>query len=44
MSAQSEPSRRILVATTKPAILRLVTAIVEKEGYEVVPRATGARL
>ena len=41
VSAQSEPSRRILVADDDPAILRLVTAIVEKEGYEVVPARDG---
>ena len=41
MSAQSEASRRILVADDDPAILRLVTAIVEKEGYEVVPARDG---
>ncbi len=37
----SNPSRRILVADDDPAILRLVTAIVEKEGYEVVPARDG---
>jgi CheY-like chemotaxis protein len=36
-----QPSRRILVADDDPAILRLVTAIVEKEGYEVVPARDG---
>ena len=41
MSSQNEPSRRILVADDDPAILRLVTAIVEKEGYEVVPARDG---
>ena len=41
MSAQSEASRRILVADDDPAILRLVTAIVEKEGYAVVPARDG---
>jgi CheY-like chemotaxis protein len=42
MSAQTPPaSRRILVADDDPAILRLVTAIVEKEGYEVVPAKDG---
>ena len=35
------PSRRILVADDDPAILRLVTAIVEKEGYMVVPARDG---
>jgi CheY-like chemotaxis protein len=34
-------SRRILVADDDPAILRLVTAIVQKEGYEVVPAKDG---
>jgi CheY-like chemotaxis protein len=33
--------RRILVADDDPAILRLVTAIVEKEGYTVVPARDG---
>jgi CheY-like chemotaxis protein len=33
--------RRILVADDDPAILRLVTAIVEKEGYAVVPARDG---
>lgn len=41
----SEPSpqtsRRILVADDDPAILRLVTAIIEKEGYEVAPARDG---
>lgn len=42
MSSQSpQTSRRILVADDDPAILRLVTAIVEKEGYEVVPARDG---
>ena len=42
MSAQNpQPSRRILVADDDPAILRLVTAIVEKEGYQVVPARDG---
>ena len=36
-----QTSRRILVADDDPAILRLVTAIVEKEGYEVVPARDG---
>jgi CheY-like chemotaxis protein len=36
-----QPSRRILVADDDPAILRLVTAIVEKEGYAVVPARDG---
>lgn len=34
-------SQRILVADDDPAILRLVTAIVEKEGYSVVPARDG---
>jgi CheY-like chemotaxis protein len=34
-------SRRILVADDDPAILRLVTAIVEKEGYTVVAARDG---
>ena len=41
MSAQTPTSRRILVADDDPAILRLVTAIVEKEGYTVVPARDG---
>lgn len=42
MSAQTPTtSRRILVADDDPAILRLVTAIVEKEGYKVVPAKDG---
>lgn len=42
MSSQTpQTSRRILVADDDPAILRLVTAIVEKEGYEVVPAKDG---
>jgi CheY-like chemotaxis protein len=42
MSAPTpQTSRRILVADDDPAILRLVTAIVEKEGYEVVPAKDG---
>ena len=41
MSENNESSRRILVADDDPAILRLVTAIVEKEGYEVVPARDG---
>lgn len=36
----SAPSK-ILVADDDPAILRLVTAIVEKEGYTVVPARDG---
>lgn len=42
MSEQDpETSQRILVADDDPAILRLVTAIVEKEGYSVVPARDG---
>ncbi len=36
-----ESSQRILVADDDPAILRLVTAIIEKEGYSVVPARDG---
>ncbi len=41
--ATEEPGNlgRILVADDDPAILRLVTAIVEKEGYTVVPARDG---
>ena len=35
------PSRRILVADDDPAILRLVTVVVEKEGYQVVTARDG---
>ena len=42
MSEQpTEGARRILVADDDPAILRLVTAIVEKEGYQVVAARDG---
>ncbi|MBC7912212.1 MAG: response regulator [Pyrinomonadaceae bacterium] len=42
MSAQNpQLSQKILVADDDPAILRLVTAIVEKEGYTVVPARDG---
>ena len=37
----STPSRRILVADDDPAILRLVTAVVEKEGYQAVTARDG---
>ncbi len=37
----SNKSSRILVADDDPAILRLITAIVEKEGYTVVPARDG---
>jgi CheY-like chemotaxis protein len=36
-----QSQQRILVADDDPAILRLVTAIVEKEGYVVVPARDG---
>src|SRR6059058_1403476 len=36
-----QAGQRILVADDDPAILRLVTAIVEKEGYKVVPARDG---
>ena len=39
-STEQKP-RRVLVADDDPAILRLVTAIVEKEGYKVVPARDG---
>ncbi len=43
MSTTPEPqaSGRVIVADDDPAILRLVTAIVEKEGYKVVPARDG---
>ena len=41
MSSQNQSQKRILVADDDPAILRLVTAIVEKEGFEVVPARDG---
>jgi CheY-like chemotaxis protein len=41
VSDQPSTARRILVADDDPAILRLVTAIVEKEGYSVVPAKDG---
>ncbi|MDX6693795.1 MAG: hypothetical protein QOF02_1398 [Blastocatellia bacterium] len=43
MSTQDSqtPSRRILVADDDPAILRLVTAIVEKEGFTVAAARDG---
>ena len=37
----NKDSRRILVADDDPAILRLVTAILEKEGYGVVTARDG---
>jgi CheY-like chemotaxis protein len=40
-SISPQTARRILVADDDPAILRLVTAIVEKEGYTVVPARDG---
>jgi len=43
MSAQTTmPSRRILVADDDPAILRLVTTLIAKEGYVVVPARDGS--
>lgn len=39
LSGGTQP--RILVADDDPAILRLVTAIVEKEGYKVIPARDG---
>ena len=36
-----DDSRRILIADDDPAILRLVTAILEKENYAVVPARDG---
>lgn len=42
MSTQNpQTPQRIIVADDDPAILRLVTAIVEKEGYTVVPARDG---
>ncbi|MBC7909996.1 MAG: response regulator [Pyrinomonadaceae bacterium] len=42
MSEQNaQDSQKILVADDDPAILRLVTAIVEKEGYTVIPARDG---
>ena len=38
---QSGEQARVLVADDDPAILRLVKAIVEKEGYTVVPARDG---
>ena len=40
-NSQQPPSRRILVADDDPAILRLVTTLVEKEGYAVVTARDG---
>jgi CheY-like chemotaxis protein len=37
----NENSRRILVADDDPAILRLVTTIIQKEGYEVLTARDG---
>ena len=36
MTTEKDPKRRILVADDDPAILRLVTALLEKEGYTVL--------
>jgi CheY-like chemotaxis protein len=41
LTQNPQSQRRILVADDDPAILRLVTAIVEKEGYTVVPARDG---
>lgn len=41
MASQFQNSRRILVADDDPAILRLVTTLVEKEGYTVVAARDG---
>ena len=41
MAEQTPSSRKILVADDDPAILRLVSAIVEKEGYTVVAARDG---
>ena len=41
MSTQYQKSGRILVADDDPAILRLVTTLVEKEGYSVVAARDG---
>jgi CheY-like chemotaxis protein len=41
LSEQALSSRKILVADDDPAILRLVSAIVEKEGYTVVSARDG---
>jgi CheY-like chemotaxis protein len=42
LSAKSEQqTRRVLVADDDPAILRLVTTLVEKEGYTVVTARDG---
>ena len=40
-ASDQEDGRRILVADDDPAILRLVTAILEKEHYSVVPARDG---
>jgi len=41
LSSQKSPTRRVLVADDDPAILRLVTAIVEKEGLKAVEAQDG---
>lgn len=41
MTNTSQTSRTILVADDEPAILRLVTAIISKEGYSVMPARDG---
>ena len=38
---ENDGKRRILVADDDPAILRLVSAILEKEGYSVVTARDG---
>jgi len=40
-AASANAAKRILVADDDPAILRLVTAIVEKEGFSVIPARDG---
>lgn len=40
-TSKPRASNQILVADDDPAILRLVTAIVEKEGYKVAPARDG---
>ena len=41
MADETSPANNILVADDDPAILRLVSAIVEKEGYTVVAARDG---
>lgn len=40
-AVSANAAKRILVADDDPAILRLVTAIVEKEGFSVIPARDG---